>query len=357
MRALAAPGEPRRNVREAVYLEAPPEQHVGRRADAMRAHANGPACPHGAARFATIDRVDRRRTALLASLGLALLAGLAWLGGALAGQADAVPAASTAASDIASAAAAGRHVRIDGPRGPIHVWIPPSYRAETGATVIYVHGYFDDADTAWTGHQLAQQFAMSALNAMFVVPEAPIAQKLPVNYPDLGEVLRLVEDATGVTRGAALTAAVGHSGAYRTLQDWLDEPLLDQLVMVDAMYGSEDAIVGWLKASPRHRLIFVGEDTLLATESVAEKLPGTLIIDRFPPTYDTWPAAAKTARSVYVRAQYMHMPLVTEGIVLPSLLRLLPVELLADEPWRVPLGPLIPLPDAWSNAPDNGAPN
>jgi hypothetical protein len=47
-----------------------------------------------------------------------------------------------------------------------------------------------------------------------------------------------------------------------------------------------------------------------------------------------------------VRAQFPHMPLVTEGIVLPSLLRLLPVELLADEPWQLPLGSLPPLPDA-----------
>jgi hypothetical protein len=274
------------------------------------------------------------------------MVGLVWLGAALAQEAPLLPVATEVRSPITRALAAARHVRIDGPRGPIHVWIPASYRADTGATVVYVHGYFDDADTAWTGHQLAQQFALSALNAVFIVPEAPVAQKVPINYPDLGELLRLVQDGTGVTRGAALTVAVGHSGAFRTLQTWLDEPLLDQLVMIDAMYGDEDAIVGWMRASSRHRLIFVGEDTVLGAEALADKLPETLTIDRFPPTYDTWPAAARTARSVYVRAQYAHMPLVTEGIVLPSLLRLLPVELLADEPWRLPLGSLPPLPDA-----------
>ena len=297
--------------------------------------------------------MHRGRTAVIASLALAALIALVWLGAALAGEARLVPAPPDAPNPIAAAVAAGRHVRIDGPRGPVHVWIPANYRAETGATILYVHGYFDDADTAWTGHQLAQQFALAGLNAVFIVPEAPVAQKLPINYPDLGELLRMVEDGTGVTRGAALTVAVGHSGAFRTLQTWLDEPLLDQLVMVDAMYGDEDAIVGWLRAAHRHRLIFVGEDTLLATESVADKLPDTLIVDRVPPTYDTWPAAARTARSVYVRAQFSHMPLVTEGIVLPSLLRLLPVELLGDEPWRLPLGSLAPMPDA---AVEDGAP-
>jgi hypothetical protein len=274
------------------------------------------------------------------------MVGLVCLGAALAQEPPLLPVATEVHGPITRALAAARHVRIDGPRGPIHVWIPASYHADTGATIVYVHGYFDDADTAWTGHQLAQQFALSALNAVFVVPEAPVAQKVPINYPDLGELLRLVQDGTGVTRGAALTVAVGHSGAFRTLQTWLDEPLLDQLVMVDAMYGDEDAIVGWMRASPRHRLIFVGEDTLLGTESAADKLPDTLTIDRVPPTYDTWPAAARTARSVYVRAQFAHMPLVTEGIVLPSLLRLLPVELLPDEPWQLPLGSLPPLPDA-----------
>jgi hypothetical protein len=291
--------------------------------------------------------VHRGRIASAAGFGLAALAGVVWLGVALAGEARVAAVPDDAPpGPIAASVAAGRHIRIDGPRGPIHVWIPASYHADTGATVLYLHGYFDDADTAWTGHQLAQQFALSALNAVFIVPEAPVAQKVPINYPNLGELLQLVEDETGVMRGAALTVAVGHSGAFRTLQAWLDEPLIDQMVMVDSMYGDEDAVVGWMRASPRHRLIFVGEDTLLATESVADKLPETLTIDRFPPTYDTWPAAAKTARSVYIRAQFAHMPLVTEGIVLPSLLRLLPVELLADEPWQLPLGSLPSLVDA-----------
>jgi hypothetical protein len=283
---------------------------------------------------------------LPAAIALAALAGLVWLGVALAGEPSLLPSTIDAPSPIARAVAAGRHVRIDGPRGPIHVWIPASYHADTGATVIYVHGYFDDADTAWTGHQLPQQFALGAQNALFIVPEAPVAQKLPINYPSLGELLQRVEDATGVARGAALTVAIGHSGAFRTLQTWLDEPLLDQLVMVDANYGDDDLIVGWYRASPRHRLIFVGEDTLLATEAIADRLPETVVVDRFPPTYDTWPAQARTARAVYIRAQYSHMPLVTEGIVLPSLLRLLPIELLADEPWQLPLGSLPPLPDA-----------
>jgi len=287
--------------------------------------------------------VRRARLAIAAGLGATALV---WLGFALADQA-AQTAPDPAPSPITAAVEAGKHVRIDGPRGPIHVWIPAGYHADTGATIIYVHGYFDNADTAWVGHQLPEQFALSGLNAMFIAPEAPIAQKIPINYPDLGELLRLAEDATGATRGAALTAAIGHSGAFRTLQSWLDEPTLDHVTMVDAMYGDEDLFLTWLRASPRRRMITVGEDTVLGTESFAQKIPDdTFTMDRFPPAYDLWPPAAKTAKHLYVRAQFLHMPLVTEGIVLPSLLRMLPVERLPDLPWRLPLGSLPPLVDA-----------
>lgn len=281
----------------------------------------------------------RGRHLVGASLGLSAAAGLVWLGAAVAG--DPTPAPPPAPPHpLTAAVAAGRHVRIDGPRGAIHAWIPAGYRAETAATVIYVHGYFDTADSAWTNHKLPEQFALSALNAMFIVPEAPVAQKLPVNYPDLTDVIRRVEDEAGVVRGQATTIALGHSGAYRTLETWLDEPLLDQLVLVDANYGEEEPLLGWVRSAPQHRLIMVGEDTTLGTESLARALPETVTLDRFPATFDLWPAEARAARLLYVRAQYGHMPLVTNGMVLPALLRVLPVELLADGPWREPLGAL-----------------
>ncbi|HEY5920686.1 MAG TPA: hypothetical protein VIV11_03405 [Kofleriaceae bacterium] len=288
-----------------------------------------------------------RRVALLAACGLVAAAGAWWIRGAIAGDGT---VASADAHVLTTAARAGRHVRIDGPRGAIHVWIPQSYRPETGATILYVHGYYDDADTAYIGHRLAEQFAMSALNAIFIVPEAPAVTKVPPNYPNLSEVLRLVEDKAGVTRGMALTAAVGHSGAYRTINAWLDEPLLDQVVLIDAMYANEEIMEDWLRASPRHRLITVGEDTLQWNEQFLRDMPDTFVVDRVPPTFDTWPAEAKTARIVYVRAQYYHMPLVTDGIVLPAVLRLLPIELLADAPWQHALGGMPARPDAGTDA-------
>lgn len=292
--------------------------------------------------------MHRLRVAVVASLALA---GAWWLGSALADTLAPRPPPNDAPDRLTAAVRAGRHVRIDGPHGPIHVWIPPSFHADTGATIIYLHGYYDDADSAWTGHRLPEQFAMSGLDAMFVVPEAPSGSRPPVNYPSLTELLRVVEDATGVSRGMAVTAVVGHSGAFRTIETWLDEPLVDELVMIDAMYADEELIEAWYRASPRHRVITIGEDTLQWNEQFARDVPETLVVDRVPPTYDTWPAEARSARAVYVRAQFMHMPLVTEGIVLPGVLRLLPVPLLGDAPWQLPIGSLPPLVDAAVDTP------
>ena len=284
--------------------------------------------------------VHRARAALVTAIGAAALC---WLGCALAHTAPppAAPADAPAAiHPVTAAVAAARHVRIDGPHGAIHVWIPPGFQSDTGATIIYLHGYYDDADSSYVGHRLPEQFAMSALNAMFIVAETPPAPKTPLNYPNLGELLQIVEDKTGVTRGMALTAVVAHSGAFRTVDAWLDEPLVDELVLIDSMYGNEEQIEAWYRSSPRHRLITVGEDTLIYNEALLRQLPDMLVLDRVPTTYETWPPEARLARALYVRAQYMHMPLVTDGIVLPALLRLLPVPLLADEPWQQPLGSL-----------------
>jgi hypothetical protein len=300
--------------------------------------------------------VHAGRVAVLAACGIVAAAGVWWLGGAIA--ADDPPAQATAdAHLLTEAAKAGRHWRIDGPRGPIHVWVPPGYRAETAATILYIHGYYDNADTAFVGHRLPEQFAMAAANAMFIVPEAPIKQLVPINYPNLSELLRLVEDGTGLHRGMALTAAVGHSGAFRTINAWLDEPLLEQIVAIDAMYANEEMIEAWLRASPLHRLVTVGEDTLQWNEQLMRDMPETFVIDRVPTTWDQWPPEARTARIVYVRAQYFHMPLVTDGIVLPAVLRLLPVELLANEPWQHPLGDMPLLPDAAIDAPIDTPPD
>ena len=65
--------------------------------------------------------------------------------------------------------------------------------------------------------------------------------------------------------------------------------------MIDSMYANEEQIEAWFRASPRHRLITVGEDTLQWNEQLTRDMGEVLTLDRVPPTYETWPAETKTA--------------------------------------------------------------
>src|SRR5215470_960454 len=67
----------------------------------------------------------------------------------------------------------GLHWKIKTDSGFIHVWRPKGYEPRSAATIVYVHGYYTDADTAWTKHRLVEQFDASGKNALFIVGEAP----------------------------------------------------------------------------------------------------------------------------------------------------------------------------------------
>jgi len=238
---------------------------------------------------------------------------------------------------IADAVAAGRAWRLTTSHGPVHVWIPDGYHPDGAATVVYVHGYYTDVDGAWLNYQLPEQFALAGINAMFIAPEAPSGSRPPVYWTSLSDLLRTVHAGTGVSRPSGPLVAMGHSGAYRTLESWLDYPLLDTLITFDAMYAEIEPFRDWLEAAPARRLINVGDDTIIWTEDLSHQLQ-MVEVDRFPP--DRLPPEVSTARAVYVRSQFGHMGLVTGGVAIPELLRALPVEILPDAPWDEPLGVL-----------------
>jgi hypothetical protein len=249
---------------------------------------------------------------------------------------------------LEQAVAAGRSWRLDTASGPVHVWVPAGYHPDGAATVIYAHGYYTDVDKAWVNHRLAEQFALSGLNALFIAPEVPSGSRQRVHWPSLADLLVEVQAATGVARPMGTTVAIGHSGAYRVMFAWMDYPPLDTIIAMDAMYGEVETWHQWLESGPSRRLIAVGDDTIRWTEELVRHVGAEVTtLDRFPDD-DVVPAQLRGGRGprvVYVRSQFGHMPLVTEGIALPFVLRLLPAEILPDAPWRAPLG-LPPAPDA-----------
>lgn len=285
-------------------------------------------------------------TALALGLTLGLIVRLA--------RAPAAPAPAPAPAGSGDEAEArfpdpgGRHWRIDTAHGPVHVWTPPGYRADTAGIAVYVHGYYTDVDAAWDEHHLAAQFAASGCNALFVVPEAPRGNRQDVYWHSLGDLLREVRRHTGLVLPWAEIVALGHSGAYRTLLAWLDEPELAHVVLLDGLYGNEQPFLDWL-ASGRHagrhagaqggrRLTLVGLDTLRWSELVASDHAGAHGLDWIPDQVADVPGAARTARLLHIRSQYGHMELITEGKAMPVLLRLSGLPALADAQPGAPAG-------------------
>ena len=226
---------------------------------------------------------------------------------------------------------AGRHWRIATARGAIHVWIPAGYDAGSAAAVVFVHGYWLQVDEAWESYRLAQQFALSGINAMFIAPEAPATKWEAVAWPSLADLLRTVGDHVDVPMPSRRLVAVGHSGAYRTLALWLANPALDTIVQLDALYV-EYGLLPWLRASRQRRLVNIVYETGRYSAYLHRRLPSTRRVDGLPP--DRLP----DARILYVKTDVGHWQLVTDGVALPLALRAIGVPAVATAPADLSLG-------------------
>ncbi len=215
----------------------------------------------------------------------------------------------------------GRHWRVGTARGVVHVWQPAAYDPRTAGTVVYVHGYYASTDTAWWEDRLATQFRLSGRNALFVVPEAPASGDDEVQWPSLAELLETVAGETGIPRGPGPLVVVGHSGAFRTLEPWLDENLLTDLVLLDAVYGPPTAFRGWTRYG-RGRTIIVAADTMRRARSLVAGLRGVVRLARVPEAATAFPAGARRARVLLMRSQYEHHDIVRAGRVIPVLLQI-----------------------------------
>lgn len=231
----------------------------------------------------------------------------------------------------------GKHWRLVSKRGPIHVWTPKGYNVKRAETIVYVHGFYVNVDQAWKSYKLETQFAASAINAMFIAPEAPASGSEPVSWTSLAALLDEVERGIGQPLPRRRIVTIGHSGAWRTLVGWLDEPEIDTVVLVDAAYGELDKYRKWVLASDRHRLIDIGDGTRKWTDKLHASLPETVVLEDFPTVEEGIPREAARARILYIKSNVGHFPLVTNGTSLPMILRTLRAKRLI----RVPLAEIL----------------
>jgi hypothetical protein len=220
--------------------------------------------------------------------------------------------------------AGGTHWRIKTKAGAVHVWIPEGYDRETAGTVVYVHGYYTDSDGAWREYGLARQFRASKQNAMFVVPDAPSGNDEEVKWPALTDLRKAVARANIRLPDGPLVV-MGHSGAFRTVMKWIDNRTVDQIILLDALYGGEKAFDEYIDSGKRadaHKLIVVGAATAQGSKAFAKKYPFAVVRDKLPSTVAGFKKREKRAKLLYVHSQYEHMAIVTNGKVIPQLLRL-----------------------------------
>jgi pimeloyl-ACP methyl ester carboxylesterase len=212
---------------------------------------------------------------------------------ALAAALACLPATATPLAD-------GLHERLETTRGPVHLWCATDARPEL--VVVYVHGYYDDADEAFSEHRLASQFRASGVPALFVAIDGPTGPKEKVRWTSY----RALEATLAAHLGEVPTRvlAIGHSGGNRTLRAWLDEGAVTDLVLLDGFYGDPTPWTTFLQKVPAARLQLVGVHTFAKAAAWRQGLPEAL-----------------QARTSQEQGHTNHMGVVTDSVWIPMLVR------------------------------------
>jgi hypothetical protein len=220
--------------------------------------------------------------------------------------------------------AGGKHWRVKTKAGAVHVWVPPDYDRTSAGTVIYVHGYWTDADGAWKDHGLARQFRASRQNALFIVPDAPSSNDDSVKWPALKDLRKAIARANIVMPDGPVVV-MGHSGAFRTVMQWVDHLRVEQIILLDAMYAGDsafDEFIGTGKRADEHKLIVVGADTAQGSAGFAKQYKFAVAREKMPASDADFTKRERRAKLLYIRSQFDHMSIVTSRKVIPLLLRL-----------------------------------
>lgn len=231
--------------------------------------------------------------------------------------------------DVFTPEAGGEHLRIDTSGGPINLWRPARYNAHTAGMVIYIHGYFTSADEAWTDDQLAGQFGASGRNALFMAIEAPRSNDEEVAWKSLDKLLRTVEDRAPFPLPSGPLVVIGHSGAYRTILCWLDDPRVQYMVLLDGLYSGQAEFRHWLLPHPHvkpHHMVLVAYDTWWQSRKFARHIYGTARRRLIPEQSASFTPRETHARLLLLHSQYDHETIVSGGKVIPVLLQISPIK-------------------------------
>ena len=152
--------------------------------------------------------------------------------------------------------------------------------------VVYVHGYYVDIDAAWHEHNLAQQFAASRRNALFIAPEAPAAPR----ESSPGRAATPAGD--GAARGAGGTPPrpAGGGGPLRRLPhpgSLAGGPPLHHIILIDALYGNEPDFRDWLARERANHMTLAINGTAKWANPFVRTLPYAVTVPHIPRSIDS----------------------------------------------------------------------
>jgi len=224
--------------------------------------------------------------------------------------------------------AGGTEFRLATAEGIVYVWEPPGYSTSTAGVVIYIHGYFQSVDQAWSEDKLAAQFLASGRNALFIVPQAPADMSEDVCWKSLPGLLEAVEQGLGIKIPSGPCVVIAHSGGFRTVLDWLGEPRVRWLILLDALYNGQPQFRAWLRGGAganAHHIVLVANDTHRACARFARRFRGVVRRRGVPQNVSGFAPRERQARLFYLRSQYDHTAIVSSGKVIPVVLQLTPL--------------------------------
>jgi hypothetical protein len=147
----------------------------------------------------------------------------------------------------------------------VAIFVPKGFRAgEATDLVFWFHGWRNNVDDACLGFRLAEQFAASGVNAVFVLPEGPkdAPDSSGGRLEEAGAFASLVADVLGKLKAKGLVPTTqpgsivlaGHSGAYRVMAFILARGGLTanvrEVYLFDALYGQLEKFAHWVDRTP-----------------------------------------------------------------------------------------------------------
>jgi hypothetical protein len=233
--------------------------------------------------------------------------------------------------DVTNPEAGGEDLRLETRHGPLHLWRPANYDSHTAGIVIYIHGYLTSVDQTWANDRLAMQFHDSGRNALFIAIEAPQSMYEEVSWTSLADLLRTVEDRAPYSLPQGPLVVMGHSAAYRTILLWLNDPRVQNVILLDALYTGEPQFRIWLSPhshSKSHHMVIVANDTHRQSNHFARHIYGTARRRSIPAKATSFTPRETQSRLLYLRSQYEHNEIINNGKVIPVLLQISPLRAL-----------------------------